>query len=88
VEERRFKRRVTGRHGWASAPVAPLSLKAVVDSVENAALKGRSSTVQEVSVEGPAVYLGSMLCLERFQTDHYPVPWAATAATAQFGYNH
>jgi hypothetical protein len=36
---------------WASAPVAPLGLKAVADSVKNAALKGCSSTVQEVSVE-------------------------------------
>jgi hypothetical protein len=52
VEERRFKRRVVGGYRvWASAPVAPLGLKAVMDSLENAALKGRSSTVQGMSVK-------------------------------------
>ena len=34
-----------------SAPVAPLGLKAVADSVENTALKGRSSTGDEMSEE-------------------------------------
>ncbi len=47
VEERCFSAASSSDRMWASAPVAPLGLKAVADSLENAALKGRSSTVKK-----------------------------------------
>jgi hypothetical protein len=48
VEERRFKRRVAvDLTRWALALVAPLGLKAAPGGAQNAALKGRSSTMRE-----------------------------------------